>query len=206
MIVSKIKKFLFQVIIISLIISCMMNYQETTYFIKAAEVIMDGTGCLIPINDTTLQMVETNVMFYIDETFGKKGQFRIVFDGNYTIYNPFDTIEKMVGAPFVSVYEDILDLFKLEIDDTEVEFALVSFYEHNFNFTHWEDYFSYYDYLRSFALSNITFVGFSPNGRGPSSFPSITVWLPSIHSLPRRTTLMALCNGSHSTLSISTGI
>ncbi|MHA1199879.1 MAG: hypothetical protein ACTSQF_11175 [Candidatus Heimdallarchaeaceae archaeon] len=161
MIVSKSKNFLLQAVSIFLLISCLMNYQEIKYSANAAEVIIDGTGGLLPMNDTNLQMIEANILFLVDETFGEKGQFRIIFDGNYTIYNPNDTIETMIGAPFISVHEIIGDLIKLEVENTELEYDIVYSYDDNFNFTPWEEYFEDYYSFWSFAISNITFSGYS---------------------------------------------
>ncbi len=150
--------FIFITLIISFIGNTDASYLGTA---NTVEVSFDAAGGLLPVNNTNLQMINADVLFFIDETFGEKGQFRIVFDGNYTIFNPNETIESMIGAPFFSFNEDMMDLIEIKVENTVLEYEVFELYEINENYTIWEEYFDVNWYLRYLALSNVTFVGYS---------------------------------------------
>ncbi len=175
MVVLKSKKLFLQVVLISLLTISLMINHDTLCSGNAVEVGFDASGGLLPINDTYLQMVEANVRFDIDETYGEKGEFRILFDGNYTIYNPNITIETFIGAPFFSFSDDIADSLKIEVENTLLNYTIVNIFDESLNFTQWEDYFgSSIYYERFFAICNITFTGYS-NTTIRYSFDTITL-------------------------------
>ncbi|MCE7741566.1 MAG: hypothetical protein GOP50_03830 [Candidatus Heimdallarchaeota archaeon] len=125
-------------------------------------VIYESAGGLLPENNTELQMIEASVVMEINETYGNIGTFGIIFDGNYTIYNPNETIEILIGAPFLTIYEGLSDSLLIEVEGSEKEFDIVYYDYHNNTANSWMDYFSLYiTESRYFALCNVTFAGFS---------------------------------------------
>ncbi|OLS32869.1 MAG: hypothetical protein HeimAB125_04420 [Candidatus Heimdallarchaeota archaeon AB_125] len=123
-------------------------------------VFVESAGGLLPGNDTDLQMVEANVVMDIDETYGENGSFAVSFDGNYTIFNPNETLEIMIGAPFLTVYEGLTDSLKIEVDGIETEYDIVYYNYNNDSATPWMNYFQLYIVQeRYFAICNITFSG-----------------------------------------------
>lgn len=120
----------------------------------------NSSGGILPDNGTNLQMLEANVVMEIDETYGRQGDFEIIFDGNYTIYNPDNTTEVLLGAPFQSAYAQIGSTLKIEIDGMEVNHTIVYFSSVNETSNPWDVYFQDDDWNRRyFALCNVTFEG-----------------------------------------------
>ena len=91
-------------------------------------VIEEASGGILPAIDTDLQMIEAKVVMYIDETHGENGSFAISFDGNYTIYNPYETIEILIGAPFLTIYEGLTDTLKIEVEGLEKQYDIIYCY------------------------------------------------------------------------------
>ncbi|MHA1347121.1 MAG: hypothetical protein ACTSVO_11390 [Candidatus Heimdallarchaeaceae archaeon] len=124
-------------------------------------VLEQAVGGIVPGNGTVLQMIEANVIMDIDETYGENGSFAISFDGLYTIYNPNDTIEILIGAPFQTNFIDLVDTLKIEVEGLEKDFEMICFNEGNVTENTWNEYFHLpvmYN-SRYFALCNVSFSG-----------------------------------------------
>ena len=127
----------------------------------------ESFGVIVSSNDNDLQMIEANVLMEINETYGNEGDFKIVFDGNYTIFNPNVTTTTLIGAPFQSEYKDLSDTITAEVDNSPVEFDIISSNQHPLSYLRyiWRPYFediSEYFYIeRCFVITNVTFPGFS---------------------------------------------
>jgi hypothetical protein len=132
-----------------------------------------SAGGLIPRNFTDLQMIEAEVLMIVDETYGKESsrysEFNLTFEGHYTIYNPNVTCEMLVGAPFSGYYGEMEETLEISVNGLKTEFELIFLDFEELTSDWWSSYFSpqgvegsmYYFHARQFALTNITFTGFS---------------------------------------------
>lgn len=124
-------------------------------------VLEHAVGGIVPGNGTVLQMIEANVIMDIDGINRENGSFAISFDGLYTIYNPNDTIEVLIGAPFQTAFVDLVDTLKIEVEGVEKDFKMICFSESNETENPWIEYFhlSIMYNSRYFALCNVSFSG-----------------------------------------------
>jgi hypothetical protein len=125
--------------------------------------IGESVGGLLPGNNTDLQMIEANVLMEIDETYGENGSFGISFDGNYTIYNPNETLELLIGAPFQTIFGNLNDDLNIKVEGITKEFEIIYFDYENDSENPWRNYFGpdIFYMGRYFALCNATFSGYS---------------------------------------------
>jgi hypothetical protein len=116
----------------------------------------ESSGGLIPLNSTHLQMIEANVLYEIDESYGSRGEIRIKFDGNYTIFNNNVTLSTIIGAPFDSLWLAIVDSLVIEVDGIDTNYEIARDYE--FTEFKWPEGGFYYS---DCAICNVTLTGFS---------------------------------------------
>ncbi|MBY9002193.1 MAG: hypothetical protein KGD64_14835, partial [Candidatus Heimdallarchaeota archaeon] len=135
-------------------------------------------GGLLAINQTdyNLSMTYADVSMEIDaRNFDEEVQ--IIFDGNYTIYNPNSTLSVIIGNPFQGEYEQFqLDFepsyygntefvallnqsLKVYVDNNEIPTILR--WMNSSIYYEWEEYFGEGFYPRLVVLSNITLRGYA---------------------------------------------
>lgn len=124
--------------------------------VQANEVVVDlnGYGGLVPKNDTNLMMSEASVFFEIS-TITTVTEYRIRFNANYTIFNPNETLNVLVGAPFAyltNVFEEDITILA---NGTAIEYELI--HVESYETSPWKEYLD--DYIdRDFFVSNLTFI------------------------------------------------
>ena len=126
-------------------------------------IIQVSSGGFLPVNDTNLQMIEANVLMDINWSYGYYHEQLVVFDGNYTLYNPDNTTEIILAAPFVSMDDYIQWNFSVEVNGLETGFELFWPNSNDEPYASWyEEYFdSGLSGYRLFALCNVTCEGYS---------------------------------------------
>ncbi len=122
--------------------------------------IEEVSGGIFPENSTDLQMIQADVIMDINERFEEEGDFFIDFSGSYTIYNPNNTCEVQIAAPFYSYYTKIVDTLTIKIGETDIEYEII-FLDFNEINDIWSDYFFVPLSGRYFFLSRVNFTGFS---------------------------------------------
>ncbi|MBY8999556.1 MAG: hypothetical protein KGD64_01450 [Candidatus Heimdallarchaeota archaeon] len=140
--------------------TCMiLPLEDGNLLANPVNVLYQAVGGIIPVNQTNLQMIKTEVLMEINETYGEENEFMVSFEGNYTIYNSNITTKLLIGAPFYTVF-DITDLL-IEVDGIEQEYEILLYDIYNNTITDWEDYIDYFYNQafegRYFALCNVTF-------------------------------------------------
>ena len=155
-------------IIVILVFYTSANSQN--YFNSKADPLnfnRESFGLIVSSDSNELQMIEANVVMEINETYREEGDFRIIFDGNYTIYNPNITTKTIIGAPFQSVYKNLSNTIIVEVDGFPMEYDIIYSDDQQFSNLRdlWKPYFEdlsfYYDIERCFVISNVTFPGFT---------------------------------------------
>lgn len=123
---------------------------------KADIVMIDGmgTGNFLPEENSTLIMTNASVIF----TIGAKAylsRIYINFTGNYTIYNPSESMNATLVAPFSSDFKNLESTCVIKIDNTAVSY---DFIKYNFTESPWEEYLDWqYAHNRKFLIINATF-------------------------------------------------
>ena len=155
-------------IIVILVFYTSANSQN--YFNSKADPLnfnRESFGLIVSSDSNELQMIEANVVMEINETYREEGDFRIIFDGNYTIYNPNITTKTIIGAPFQSVYKNLSNTIIVEVDGFPMEYDIIYSDDQQFSNLRdlWKPYFEdlsfYYDIERCFVISNVTFPRFT---------------------------------------------
>jgi len=115
-----------------------------------------GTGTFLPEENCPLIMTNANVILII----GAKAYLEriyISFSGNYTIYNPTESMNSTLIAPFSSEFEILESSCAIKIENTTVPYE---FLEYNYEDSPWEEYFDW-EYVRTwsrlFLIVNATF-------------------------------------------------
>ena len=115
-----------------------------------------GTGTFLPEENCPLIMTNANVILII----GAKAYLEriyISFSGNYTIYNPTESMNSTLIAPFSSEFEILESSCEIKIENTTVPYE---FLEYNYEDSPWEEYFDW-EYVRTwsrlFLIVNATF-------------------------------------------------
>lgn len=116
-----------------------------------------GTGNFLPVENCSLIMTDANVIFDIKypNLFSK---IDLNFNGNYTIYNPNESLNITLVAPFSPDFNNLEAKCVIKIEETIVPFSVVESYIDD---NPWEEYiFPYIDmhhyYSRSFIVFNIS--------------------------------------------------
>ncbi|MHA1199876.1 MAG: hypothetical protein ACTSQF_11160 [Candidatus Heimdallarchaeaceae archaeon] len=133
--------------------------KDITTIANPIVIVETSSGGILPGNDTTLQMVEANVLMEINESYGIEGEFEIFFDGNYTIYNPDNFTEILLAAPFQSDYVSLNSTLRIEVNGTEVDYYIIYFDYYNETENPWRVYFLEDWSTRFFAICNASFAG-----------------------------------------------
>ena len=115
-----------------------------------------GTGTFLPEENCSLIMTNANVILII----GAKAYLEriyISFKGNYTIYNPSESMNSTHIAPFSSEFEILESSCAIKIENTTVPY---DFFEYNYTDSPWEEYFDWeyvHTWTRKFLIINATF-------------------------------------------------
>jgi len=100
-------------------------------------------------------MIESNVLITPDE----RGIYE--FDGNYTIYNPDNTTQILLVAPFYCMDDYIFANISVEINEVEADFMLDYTVFNDDTYSLLEQHLNFTDIGRQLVLCNITFDGHS---------------------------------------------
>ena len=140
-----------------------------------ASVKYTGTGGFFPAENCPLIMTNANVIFEIDYN-EPSNRIDISFEGNYTIYNPNESQNITVAAPFSSVFESLESTFKIKVNNSQKPFT---FYDYHWS-DPWAEYLDTIEFssLHSFILTNIS-IGENSSVRIDCSFDSYII--PSIN-------------------------
>jgi len=120
-------------------------------------------GGLLPSNTSfDLQMQQANVSMDIN-ALGHPAHFIVEFYGSYDFYNPNETIELTIGAPFItdpffngfSYINNIEPSMKILVNGIKINHT----YSYFQNLEGWDDYIDNYQFYRTFAIANVTFTG-----------------------------------------------
>lgn len=116
------------------------------------EVYAKGTGNFLPVENCSLIMTNASVIFNIEHV---ANRINVGFEGNYTIYNPDESINVTLVAPFSIDFYNLESTCKVKIGGnvTTFSFIEVSLYE-----TSWEQYLSSHEWSnrRKFVVINAT--------------------------------------------------
>ena len=117
------------------------------------EIQNTGTGNFLPEDSTNLRMTNANVIFNIDAT-NHQEKINIDFEGNYTIFNPDDTKEIMLVAPFSTNFKNLENSCLIKVKNETISHKCV---EYNITNSYWKDYFDYmYWSSKKFLIINVT--------------------------------------------------
>ena len=118
------------------------------------DVYSTGAGNFLPTENCSLTMTNANVIFNID---AEEYLSRINFDfsGNYTIYNPSESMNATLVAPFSLNFENLESSCVIKIGNATVPYT---FLEYNFTESPWEEYLQsrYFMQNRKFLIINAT--------------------------------------------------
>lgn len=114
-----------------------------------------GAGNFLPEENSSLIMTNASVIFNVDAE-GYQSRINIDFTGNYTIYNPSESINVTLVAPFSLDFKNLESSCVIKIGNTTVSY---DFIEYNFTDSPWEEYLEsqYFMQNRKFLIINATF-------------------------------------------------
>jgi len=85
-----------------------------------------GTGNFLPEENSPLIMTNASVIFTID-AHDYLSIINIDFTGNYTIYNPNETMNGTLVAPFSSDFKNLESSCMIKIDNTTVSYDFIDY-------------------------------------------------------------------------------
>ena len=114
-----------------------------------------GAGNFLPEENSTLVMTDASVIFNVDAE-GYQNRINIDFTGNYTIYNPSESMNITLVAPFSPDFKNLESSCVIKIENTTVSYDFIEF---NFTDSPWEEYLEsrYFMQNRKFLIINATF-------------------------------------------------
>jgi len=122
-----------------------------------ADVVMTygmGAGNFLPEENCSLIMTNVSVIFNVNAE-QHLSRIHIDFTGNYTIYNPNESMKVTLVAPFSSDFKNLESSCVIKIDNTTVSY---DFIDYNFTDSPWEEYLDWqYERNRKFLIINATF-------------------------------------------------
>jgi nitroreductase len=148
------KRSLLLILSFSLIIHNLFNLNSIA---NPLPVDIPSLGNIFPKENTVCSMTNASVVVDIDAT-NLLNNISFSFEGNYTIYNPGDTINLTIGAPFsrMSIRPD--SICRVKINDSLIPYIIIEPPSTNewFNATYWFRYIwaNYFDLM--FLLCNVT--------------------------------------------------
>jgi len=115
-----------------------------------------GTGNFLPVDNCSLIMTNANVILNIDyPRFSNK--IDINFIGNYTIYNPDESQNMTLVAPFSPYFNNLESTCLIKVGGNVTPFSVIEYYIGD---SPWEQYLdpsSYFQSSRKFAVINVSF-------------------------------------------------
>jgi len=115
-----------------------------------------GSGNFLPVDNCSLIMTNANVIFNIDyPRFSNK--IDINFIGNYTVYNPNESQNMTLVAPFSPYFKNLESTCLIKVGENFTPFSFIEYY---IGESPWEQYLdpsTYFLYSRKFAVINVTF-------------------------------------------------
>ena len=114
-----------------------------------------GAGNFLPKENCSLIMTNASVIFNVDAE-EYLSRINIDFTGNYTIYNPNESMNVTLVAPFSLDFKNLESSCVIKIENTTVSY---DFLEYNFTDSPWEEYLEsqYFMQNRKFLIINATF-------------------------------------------------
>ena len=118
-----------------------------------------GTGNFLPVENCSLIMTNANVSFNIHYPKIFANKVDLSFNGNYTVYNPGESQNMTLIAPFSPDFKNLESSCLIKIGENVTPF---SFIEYQIGESPWEQYLDPSIYgmrsnLRKFAVINVTF-------------------------------------------------
>lgn len=112
-----------------------------------------GTGNFLPEEDSNLSMTNANVIFNIDAT-NYQERINIDFQGNYTIYNPYEAVNVTLIAPFSIDFIGLESSCLIKVEDVIIPHSYI---EYNISGYYWDEYLDFYHFgIRKFIITNIS--------------------------------------------------
>lgn len=129
-----------------------------------ANVYTTGAGNFLPVENCSLILTNASVIFNIEYPGYKSPADQIMslpyiylnFSGNYTIYNPDDSLNTTLVAPFSPDFRNLESTCLIKIEENVTPF---SFVEYNSYQSPWEEYLDVYPGMsskRKFIVINVT--------------------------------------------------
>ncbi|MFX1357720.1 MAG: hypothetical protein ACFFA8_10570 [Promethearchaeota archaeon] len=124
-----------------------------------AAIYSSGTGNFLPVENCSLIMTNANVNFQVNHPKLFANKIDISFNGTYTIYNPGESQNISLVAPFSPDFENLESTCLIKVDGNA---STLNFIEYNIGESPWEPYLdhSFYGWgssIRNFAVINATF-------------------------------------------------
>ena len=98
------------------------------------EVYAKGTGNFLPMENCSLIMTNASIIFNIEH---RTNRIDISFEGNYTVYNPDESLNMTLVAPFSTDFYNLESTCIVKVGGNITPF---SFLEYNFFESPWEQY------------------------------------------------------------------
>lgn len=136
------------VLVLSTLPRCISNSRA-----DIVDAYISGTGSFLPTEDCALIMTNASVIFNIEHA---TNRVNVDFEGNYTIYNPDETINITLVAPFSTEINDLESTCIIKVGGNETSF---NFLEVDLNDPSWDQYLQSSHlgpYQRKFVFINIT--------------------------------------------------
>lgn len=124
-----------------------------------------GAGNFFPAENCSLSMTNASVTLSIEyprsgalyeRSLGLNHAY-LNFQGNYTIFNPNESLNMTIVAPFSPDFKNLESTCEIKVEENVIPFIIVKYEYQN----RWEDYLDDYymgaSYTRNFIVMNITF-------------------------------------------------
>ncbi|MHA2129810.1 MAG: hypothetical protein ACW99L_07555, partial [Promethearchaeota archaeon] len=120
-----------------------------------------GAGDFFPAENCSLSMTNASVILSIEyprlgEVYEKSlglNRAYLDFQGNYSIFNPGDSLNMTIVAPFSTDFKQLESTFEIKVEEFTIPFTVVEYEYPN----PWEEYFNAPWGVRKFIMTNVTF-------------------------------------------------
>jgi hypothetical protein len=145
-------------LLIFLIVATIVPKHATNTKADIAAIYTHGAGNFFPVENCSLIMSNANVNFQVNYPKFFANKIDISFNGTYTIYNPGESQNISLVAPFSPDFENLESTCLIEVDGN---LTTLNFIEYNIGESPWEQYLEKYFYgrgssIRNFAIINVT--------------------------------------------------
>lgn len=146
---NRVKFFLLFVLIVFSVLPSRISNSRA----DVVEAYIKGTGNFLPAENCSLIMTNASVVFNIEH---RTNRIYLGFEGNYTIYNPNESLNITLVAPFSTDFSNLESTCMVKVggNDINISFIEVDLYESS-----WEQYFESspeWSNRRKFVVINTT--------------------------------------------------